>query len=81
MEEVAAKKMGAVTTTLSSCHMVILEEPAKVAKVIDEDNRTWLLVGCVTKRGQHYLAGSGADFPMWSFTRDSLAKRLMRQSR
>jgi pimeloyl-ACP methyl ester carboxylesterase len=36
MEESAAKKMGAVTTTLPTCHMVILEEPAKVAAVIDE---------------------------------------------
>jgi hypothetical protein len=39
MEEAAAKKMGAVTTILSTCHMVILEEPAKVAKVIDEAAR------------------------------------------
>jgi pimeloyl-ACP methyl ester carboxylesterase len=36
MEESAAKKMGAITTTLPTCHMVILEEPAKVAAVIDE---------------------------------------------
>jgi pimeloyl-ACP methyl ester carboxylesterase len=36
MEESAAKKMGAVTTTLPTCHMVILEEPAKVAAVINE---------------------------------------------
>jgi pimeloyl-ACP methyl ester carboxylesterase len=36
MEEAAAKKMGAVTTTLQTCHMVIMEEPAKVAAVIDE---------------------------------------------
>ena len=36
MEESAAKKMGAVTTTLSTCHMSILEEPAKIAAVIDE---------------------------------------------
>jgi len=36
MEESAAKKMGAVTTTLSTCHMSILEEPAKVAAVIDD---------------------------------------------
>jgi hypothetical protein len=28
--------MGAVTTTLPTCHMVILEEPAKVAAVIDQ---------------------------------------------
>jgi len=39
MEEAAAKKMGAVTTTLPSCHMVILEDPAKVASVIDEAAR------------------------------------------
>jgi pimeloyl-ACP methyl ester carboxylesterase len=36
MEESTAKKMGAVTTTLATCHMSILEEPAKVAAVIDE---------------------------------------------
>jgi pimeloyl-ACP methyl ester carboxylesterase len=36
MEESAAKKMGAITTTLPTCHMVILEEPAKVAAIIDE---------------------------------------------
>jgi pimeloyl-ACP methyl ester carboxylesterase len=36
MEEMAAKRMGAVTTILPSCHMVILEEPAKIAAVIDE---------------------------------------------
>ena len=36
MEESAAKKMSAVTTTLPTCHMVILEEPAKVAAVIGE---------------------------------------------
>ncbi len=36
MEASAAKRMGAVTTTLSTCHMSILEEPAKVAAVIDE---------------------------------------------
>src|SRR5277367_3546397 len=36
MEELAAKRMGAVTVTLPTCHMVILEEPAKVAAVIDQ---------------------------------------------
>jgi len=36
MEEAAAKRMDAVTTVLPTCHMVILEEPAKVAAVIDE---------------------------------------------
>jgi hypothetical protein len=28
--------MGAVTITLPTCHMVILQEPAKVAALIDE---------------------------------------------
>ena len=42
MQESAAKKMGAVTTILPTCHMVILEEPAKVAAVIDEAARTVL---------------------------------------
>jgi pimeloyl-ACP methyl ester carboxylesterase len=36
MQAADAKKMGAVTTTLSTCHMSILEEPAKIAAVIDE---------------------------------------------
>jgi pimeloyl-ACP methyl ester carboxylesterase len=36
MEAFAAARMGAVTTTLPTCHMVILEEPAKVAAVIDQ---------------------------------------------
>jgi pimeloyl-ACP methyl ester carboxylesterase len=35
MEQSAALRMGAVTTTLPTCHMVVLEEPAKVAAVID----------------------------------------------
>src|SRR5205823_7468638 len=39
MEEAAAKRMGAVITTLSACHMVILQEPAKVAAVIDQAAR------------------------------------------
>ena len=36
MEASAAKKMSAITTTLPTCHMVILEDPAKVAAIIDE---------------------------------------------
>jgi len=36
MEESAAKTMGAVTTTLPTCHTAMLEEPAKVAAVIDD---------------------------------------------
>ena len=35
-------RIGAVITTLPTCHMVILEEPAKVATVIDEAARTVL---------------------------------------
>jgi pimeloyl-ACP methyl ester carboxylesterase len=45
MEESAAKKMNAMTTTLPTCHMVILEEPAKVAAVIDEAAKTALTGG------------------------------------
>jgi pimeloyl-ACP methyl ester carboxylesterase len=36
MEQAAAKRMGAVTTTVETCHMSILQEPAKIAAVIDE---------------------------------------------
>jgi len=36
MEEASAKKMGATTTTLPTCHLAMLEEPTKVAAVIDD---------------------------------------------
>jgi pimeloyl-ACP methyl ester carboxylesterase len=36
MEEASAKKMGATPTTLPTCHLAMLEEPAKVAAVIDD---------------------------------------------
>jgi pimeloyl-ACP methyl ester carboxylesterase len=36
MQESAAKKMDAKTTILSTCHMSILEEPAKITAVIDD---------------------------------------------
>jgi pimeloyl-ACP methyl ester carboxylesterase len=36
MEEASAKKMGATATTLPTCHLAILEEPARVASVIDD---------------------------------------------
>jgi hypothetical protein len=39
MEESAAKRMGAVMTTVATCHMSILQEPATVAAVIDEAAR------------------------------------------
>jgi pimeloyl-ACP methyl ester carboxylesterase len=42
LQEAAAKMMGAVTTILPTCHMVILEEPAKVAAVIDDAARNAL---------------------------------------
>ena len=42
MEESAARRMGAVTTTVETCHMSILQEPATVAAVIDEAARTAL---------------------------------------
>jgi len=40
MEETAANKMGAVTTTVATCHMSILQDPATVAAVIDEAARS-----------------------------------------
>lgn len=36
MERTSADRIGAVTTTLSTCHMSILEEPERVAAVIDQ---------------------------------------------
>jgi hypothetical protein len=36
MEDSAAKRMGTVAIILPTCHMVILEDPANVAAVIDE---------------------------------------------
>jgi hypothetical protein len=36
MEESAAKRIGAVAIILPTCIMVILEDPANVAAVIDE---------------------------------------------
>lgn len=42
MERTSAEKIGAVTTTLSTCHMSILEEPARIAVVIDQPAKTAL---------------------------------------
>jgi pimeloyl-ACP methyl ester carboxylesterase len=42
MEQSAAKKMGAVTTTLPTCHMVMLQQPAAVAEVTDDAARNAL---------------------------------------
>jgi len=39
MEEAASKRMGATTITLSTCHMSILDQPERVAAVIDEAAR------------------------------------------
>ena len=36
MEQASAAKIGAVTMTLSTCHMSLLEDPASVADVIDQ---------------------------------------------
>jgi pimeloyl-ACP methyl ester carboxylesterase len=36
MQKTSAKKLGTPTTTLSTCHMSILEEPGEVAGVIDQ---------------------------------------------
>jgi hypothetical protein len=50
MEELAAKRMGAVAITLPTCHMVILEEPAKVAAVIDQAAQEALSKGSSVSR-------------------------------
>lgn len=42
MEAAAAKRMGAAATTLSTCHMSIIEEPVRIAKVLDEAARNAL---------------------------------------
>jgi pimeloyl-ACP methyl ester carboxylesterase len=42
MEESAAKRMGAITTTVETCHVSILQEPVIIAAVIDEAARTAL---------------------------------------
>jgi hypothetical protein len=42
MEESAAKRMGAVTTAVPTCQMVIRRGPAKVAAVIDKAARNAL---------------------------------------
>ena len=36
MEESAAKRMGATATTLPTCHLAMLEQPDKVAAVIED---------------------------------------------
>ena len=35
METANAKTMGATTTTLQTCHLAMLQEPAKVVEMID----------------------------------------------
>jgi hypothetical protein len=36
MEEAQAKKLGATAVTLQTCHLAMLQEPARVADVIDD---------------------------------------------
>jgi len=42
MEEASAKRLGATATTLSTCHLAMLEQPIKVAAVIDQAAKTSL---------------------------------------
>jgi len=42
MEVMMAKRMGAVTVTLATCHMVIQQAPAEVAALIDQAARNAL---------------------------------------
>jgi pimeloyl-ACP methyl ester carboxylesterase len=51
MEESAAKKMSAVTTVMPTCHMVMLEEPAKVAAVIDDAAKAALTIAKSVPQG------------------------------
>jgi pimeloyl-ACP methyl ester carboxylesterase len=39
MEAANAKTMGAITTTLQTCHLAMLQQPAKVVEVIDDAAR------------------------------------------
>jgi pimeloyl-ACP methyl ester carboxylesterase len=43
MEEASAKRLGATATTLQTCHLAMLEQPVKVAEVIDQAAKTALL--------------------------------------
>jgi hypothetical protein len=58
MEEAAAKRMGAVITTLPTCHMVILQEPAAVAAVIDEAAKKSLKTANISNRILQQVRGS-----------------------
>jgi len=42
MEEMSAKRLGANVTTLQTCHLAMLQEPAKVADVIEQAAKTAL---------------------------------------
>nr|WP_158792916.1 alpha/beta hydrolase [Granulicella sp. L60] len=42
MEEASAKRLGATAITLQTCHLAMLEQPAKVAAVIDQAAKTAL---------------------------------------
>jgi pimeloyl-ACP methyl ester carboxylesterase len=42
MEEMSAKRLGASVTTLQTCHLAMLQEPAKVADVIEQAAKTAL---------------------------------------
>jgi hypothetical protein len=54
--------MGAVTTTLPTCHMVILEEPAKAAAVIDQAARE------VSAKPNAHAPGIGSRVPFESLS-------------
>jgi pimeloyl-ACP methyl ester carboxylesterase len=42
MEQANAKKLNATATTLQTCHLAMLQEPEKVAAVIDDAAKTAL---------------------------------------
>ncbi len=74
MEESAARRMGAVTTTVETCHMSVLQEPARVAAVIDEAARTALAKWQPSRLAQP--ANSRGGFPI----QNSFVKGVDRES-
>jgi hypothetical protein len=42
MEAASAKRLGATATTLQTCHLAMLQQPAEVAAVIDQAAKTAL---------------------------------------
>jgi pimeloyl-ACP methyl ester carboxylesterase len=50
MEEAAAKKLGAKTTVLPTCHLALLEQPAKIAAIIGDAAKSALKTSAPGRR-------------------------------